>query len=135
MKRWTRSLDFVLACWLLLGLAGRVFVPAGFMVEWGAGTWPVVPCPGVTPETHSAPGHGHPADQGPEDDEEPNGGGTACYLGVFFALSAEVDAVDPTPFHLPETRYSAPLSAPSVGAGVAAPSRPRGPPAPLSITA
>lgn len=137
MKRWTPSLDSVLACWLLLGLACRLFVPAGFMVAPGDGAWPVVPCPGVAAESHPPTGHvSHSADQGPsEDDEEhPYGGGdAACFLGVSFALAAEVDAVDATPFRLPETRYQAPPSTPSLGACEAACYQPRGPPTPLSL--
>jgi hypothetical protein len=139
MKRWRPSLDRVLACSLLLGLAGRIFVPAGFMVGPGDGAWPVVLCPGVTPDSHAATGHGsHSADHGRSEDpeEQPyDGDDSACFLGVFFALAAEVDAVDVAPFRLPETRYHAPSGAPSVGAGVAAAPRPRGPPAPLSIPA
>lgn len=137
MKHWSPRLDVVLACWLLLGFAARIFVPAGFMLEPGDGPWPVTVCPGMTPERSSASAHcplqdGRRSEDGREDAHDGDG---ACFLGAFFALAAEVDAVEVTPFRLPETGDHTPAEMPSATSGEAPLSQPRGPPVAHSLPA
>jgi hypothetical protein len=124
MRRSARSLHPLLACWLLFGLAARVLVPAGFMPAPLAEGWPVVPCPGQSHGSHPA-GETPDGHQGHRDDDSCE---SDCYQGLFFALAAEVDAVDVVPQNLPELERIAVVHVASATAHAWDAPQPRGPP-------
>jgi hypothetical protein len=133
MKRSSCLPSTLLAAWVLLGLAARVFVPAGFMPGPIADGWPVVSCPGQSHGTRLANGplaDGQKGHEGHEDDCDAD-----CYQGLFFALAAEVDAVDVAPVDLPETERLLVVDVASAAPHSADSPRPRGPPTSTSDVA
>jgi hypothetical protein len=122
MRRSDRS-HLLLACWLLLGLGARVLVPSGFMLAPIAADWPVVPCPGQSHGSHPAgampEGHEGHGDESCDAD---------CYQGLFFALAADVEAVDSAPEALPEVERLAAVDVVPAALRTSDSPRPRGPP-------
>jgi hypothetical protein len=127
MRRTAVVRHYRLACWALLGLVARVFVPAGFMVGATDGDWPIVACPGqnlgVLQPTHRDTEH------------EPQRGDTEapCLSGHFFALTGEVDASDSAPATLPESARTQSTDSGLRDAGLVGSVHPRGPPSTRSV--
>ena len=84
MRRNVVARHALIAGWLLASLAGRVFVPSGFMVDAERGDWPIIACPGQSHGILSVPDHhGERGDHAHETCE------ADCLSGYAFTFAGE----------------------------------------------